>query len=54
MADDIQIGMIVIIVAAFFLVSAMGLLEYRFLDEGICALIAFILVAYGVHLISKK
>jgi len=54
MADDTQIGMIVIIIAAFFLVSAMGLLEYRFLDEGICALIAFALVAYGVHLISKK
>ena len=54
MVDDTQTGMVVIIVAAFFLVSAMGLLEYRFLDEGICAAIAFILVAYGVHLISKK
>jgi hypothetical protein len=54
MADDTQIGMVVIIVAAIFLVSAMGLLEYRIIDEGISALIAFILVAYGVHLISKK
>ena len=52
--DDTQLGMIVIIVAAFFLVSAMGLLEYRFLDEGISSLISFVLVAYGVYLITKK
>ena len=54
MADDTQIGMAVIIVAAIFLVSAMGLLEYSIIDEGISALLAFVLVAYGVHLISKK
>ena len=54
MADDTQIGMIVIVAAVFFLISSMGLLEYSFLDEGISSLIAFILVAYGVHLISKK
>jgi len=54
MADDTQIGMVVIIIAAIFLISAMGLLEYSILSEGISALIAFVLVAYGVHLISKK
>ncbi len=54
MVDDTQVGMIVIIVAAFFLVSAVGLLEYTILDEGISALVAFVLVAYGVYLISKK
>ena len=46
--------MIVIIVAVFFLISAMGLLEHRFMDEGISALIAFILVAYGVYTVAKK
>jgi hypothetical protein len=54
MADDTQIGMLVVIVAVFFLISSMGLLEHRFLDEGISSLIAFILVGYGVHLLSKK
>jgi len=54
MVDDTQTGMIVVIVAVFFLISSMGLLEYRFLDEGISSLIAFILIAYGVHLVSKK
>ena len=54
MADDTQIGMVVIIVAVFFLISAMGLLEHRILDEGVSALVAFVLVAYGVYTVAKK
>jgi multisubunit Na+/H+ antiporter MnhG subunit len=56
MADsskDTQTGMVMVIIAVFFLMSGMGLLEHQVLDEGLSTLIAFVLVACGTYLIAK-
>ena len=51
--SDRQIGVVAIILAAFFLISSMGLLEYSILDNGVNTLLSFGLVAYGVYMITK-
>jgi len=51
---DAQWGIIMVIVAAIFLIAGLGLLDYDFLDEKFSTLIAFVLVAVGVYLIAKK
>ncbi len=51
---EIQQGIVLIIVSVFFLLSSINVLEWEIFDEGFSAVAAFVLVAIGVHLISKK
>lgn len=51
---DLQWGIITIIVAAVFLMSGLDMLDFVLVDREFSTLIAFVLVAIGVYLITKK
>jgi|GEM_PF-1928747 len=51
---ETQQGMLIIVIATFFLLSALEVLDYVFIDAHFSALAAFVLVAVGVYLITKK
>jgi len=53
---DAQWGIIILIAAAFFLISGLEMLDikFEFFDPGTSTLIAFVLVAIGVYLVTKK
>ncbi|MFA5930910.1 MAG: hypothetical protein WC821_01200 [archaeon] len=51
---DSQLGIVVLIAAAFFLMSGLEMLDFQLFDAKVCTLLAFALVAIGVYLITKK
>jgi ABC-type protease/lipase transport system fused ATPase/permease subunit len=51
---DVQWGMITIMIAVIFLMSGLEMLDFVIFSEHFSTLIAFILVAVGVYLITKK
>jgi len=52
---DIQTGMVLVAISAFFLFSAIGLFDYyNFFDERVSAMLAYVLIASGVYLIHRK
>jgi len=57
MADNknMELGILLIFIAAFFLMSGMDLFQYqyRFLGDNTSTLIAFVFVALGVYWVAK-
>ncbi len=51
---DVQLGMIIIVFATFFFLSGVDMLRIRVFDEGFSMFLAFILVAVGVYMVTKK
>jgi len=51
---DVQIGIVIVIVAVFFLFSGLEMLDFQIFDPQLSTFLAFILVAVGVYLITKK
>ena len=51
---DVQLGMITLVVAVIFLMSGLEMLDFKLFGSQLSTLIAFILVAVGVYLITKK
>jgi hypothetical protein len=55
MADrDMEIGIICIIVAVFFMISGLDLLEVTLFSTGLSSLLAFVLVAFGSYQIGRS
>jgi high-affinity Fe2+/Pb2+ permease len=55
MADkDTQLGIIVLAFSVFFFMSATGMMRFEVFENGFSMFLAFILVAVGVYLITKK
>jgi hypothetical protein len=51
---DVQMGIIVLFVATFFLFSGLEMLDFKIIDPQLSMLLAFILVGVGVYQITKK
>ena len=54
---ELQLGVISIIAATFFLFSGLDLFSFQLIREGtpgISVLLSFVLVAIGVYLLAKK
>ncbi|MFA6065390.1 MAG: hypothetical protein WC746_06105 [archaeon] len=51
---DVQTGIVVLFVAVFFLFSGLEMLDIQIIDPQLSTLLAFILVAVGIYLITKK
>jgi len=51
---DVQSGIVVLILAVFFLFSGLEMLDFQLIDPQISTFFSFILVAVGVYLITRK
>ncbi|NMA44716.1 MAG: hypothetical protein GX950_02825 [Candidatus Diapherotrites archaeon] len=51
---EVQQGIFLIAISVFFLLSSIKVLEWDLFDPGFSSIAAFILVAIGVYLVSKK
>jgi hypothetical protein len=51
---DVQLGIMVLLVAAFFLFSGLDMFGFRIVEPEFGTLIAFVLVGIGVYLVTKK
>jgi len=51
---DLQLGMIVLMVSVFFLMSGFEILQFEFASSIFSMFVAYILVATGIYLIMKK
>lgn len=54
MADNLEKGILFIIVATFFLFSGLELLSFQLFEPGFSVLIAFISLGIGMYFITKK
>jgi hypothetical protein len=51
---ETQQGIFLIIISVIFLLSSVGVLDIDFFDPGFSSMAAFVLVAAGVYLVTKK
>ena len=51
---DVQTGIIVLLIATFFLFSGLEMLDFQLVDSQMSTFLAFILVGVGIYLITKK
>ena len=52
--NNTEIGIVIIIFAAFFLLSGLEMLDFQLLDPKLSTIIAFVMVAVGVYMIGEK
>lgn len=52
--NDLPLGLVFLAFAIFFLLSGMGLMKTRIFEPEFSTFIAFVLVAVGIYLITKK
>ena len=51
---DLQWGIVLLIGAAIFLMSGLDMLDFEIVDQQFSTLMAFVFVAAGIYLITKK
>jgi hypothetical protein len=51
---DVQNGVIILLIATFFLFSGLRMLNFQLFEPEMSTLLAFILVAVGIYLITRK
>ena len=52
--NDTEIGIVIIIFAAFFLLSGLEMLDFQMIDSKVSMVLSFVMVAVGVYMIAKK
>lgn len=52
--NSTEIGIVIIIFAAFFLLSGLEMLDFQMIDPRFSTVLAFVMVAIGVYMVGQK